>query len=377
MRESVNREMENAVNDFEASLPETPEAIEAEHFLEEFKPARVTAAKISELRAKYGGLTIAGVNDKKGYELVHAARMEIREYRVAVEKVRKTLKEDSLAYGRKVDTEAKRITAKLIEIEEPLDQEESRIDAEKEKIKQEAQRKKEAELQARIDALTAVGAPVNIAEIAMMTDVIFDFHLASTKDAFEAREKVRLAGEEALRLKAEQEAKQAAEREARAHVEKDRMAQEEADRLATVRAAQAMEAERLAALKAEYDRQAAEMRKAQEEIVAQKQAMEQAAREEQIRKDAEAKAKEAAAQEEAGRRAAQEAEAKRKAQAEAARPDAQKILALAEVVRGTAYPKMTTEVGHAAITKIQDAGSRFVKFIENEAKAISDIKVIA
>jgi hypothetical protein len=107
---------------------------------------------IAECRAAYMPLKISGLDDEKGFRRVHAARMVVKNYRVDVEKVRKTLKADSLEYGRKVDAEAKRIVSLLEPIEEHLTQEESAYEAAKDAIRNAARLKAEAEAQAAKEA---------------------------------------------------------------------------------------------------------------------------------------------------------------------------------------------------------------------------------
>ena len=79
-----------------------------------------TTAIVAEKFQPMMELTVKGVDDKTGLAKVHAARMEVKNCRVAVEKHRKHLKADALEYGRTVDKEAKRITALLEPIEQHL-----------------------------------------------------------------------------------------------------------------------------------------------------------------------------------------------------------------------------------------------------------------
>jgi chemotaxis protein histidine kinase CheA len=90
---------------------------------------------IENLTIKYCQLTINGLEDKEGYDRVHKARMDVRDLRVKIEKKRKELKEDSLAYGRAIDGEAKRINAMIEPIETYLADQEKAIDDEKERIR--------------------------------------------------------------------------------------------------------------------------------------------------------------------------------------------------------------------------------------------------
>ena len=83
-----------------------------------------------------------------GYELIRQGISEVRTLRTGVEATRKRLKQDALEWGRKVDAEAKRITNKLREIEDPLKEAKQHADDEVDRIrreKQESERRKEAE----------------------------------------------------------------------------------------------------------------------------------------------------------------------------------------------------------------------------------------
>jgi chromosome segregation ATPase len=159
----------------------------------------VTDAAIAAMREKYMPLTIAGLDDACGLQAVHAARMVVKSHRVQVEKVRKDLKADALEYGRKVDAEAKRITAMLEPIETHLANAEGRIEAEKETIRNAARLKAEAEAKAAADA--------EAARIKAAEDAERD-RIKATQDAENARLKA-----EADRL-AEQQRKIDAERKA-------------------------------------------------------------------------------------------------------------------------------------------------------------------
>lgn len=102
----------------------------------------VTDSALAELKTKYTGLKIL---DRKSYETVRLAIADLRGKRTAVEDKRKELKSSALEYGRRVDAEAKRITALIHGIEDPLQaekaKEDDRLEAEKrEKALKEQQR---------------------------------------------------------------------------------------------------------------------------------------------------------------------------------------------------------------------------------------------
>jgi len=87
---------------------------------------------IAQVTSDFMPLVISGKTDKVGFERVHKARIQVRDMRLAIEEKRKELKADSLAYGRAVDSEAKRLTDMLAPVEAHLQGEEERIKAEKE-----------------------------------------------------------------------------------------------------------------------------------------------------------------------------------------------------------------------------------------------------
>lgn len=121
-----------------------------------------TEAALADLKSRYAGVefeiaTTAGMNSAK------AARAELRGYRVNLEKKRKEIKAPALERCNLIDTEARRITAALLELEDPIDelikQEEARKDAERaERARQEAARI--AAIRAKIDAIRS--APLNL-----------------------------------------------------------------------------------------------------------------------------------------------------------------------------------------------------------------------
>ena len=295
----------------------------------------VSDAAIDKLRERYTGLTIANTAD---YERVRVGIGELRDIRVQVEKTRVELKADALAYGRKVDAEAKRITSLLLEIEEPLKLEKQKIDDEKARVRRE---KEEAE-QRRIEE-----------------------ELRIKREAEEA---------EAARIKAEQEAIERAER--------DRIAAEqkaEAERLAKERAA--LEAERAAAEAERLKAQAIidEQNRLERERIEAEQAKLREERERLQREEFERKAKERAereAREKLEREAAEkqardEAEAEERERLAALAPDREKLTAFAEVIATIAPPVVkSSEAMHyleRACGHIQQAAIILRSFSENNS----------
>ena len=270
--------------------------------LQRFEP---TDAAIAAMRSEYMPLAINGVNDADGYKAVHNARMVVRSHRVEVEKVRKELKADALEYGRKVDAEAKRITAMLAPIEDHLAVEEDNYITEKERIRNAARLAAEAEAKAKADAEAA--------------------RLKAEQEA--ATAKLR-AEQEAVRIERErlaEEQRKLAEQQRQIQAEKDRIAAEERKRL------QAIENERIRAEAAEKARIETEQRLAREAAAAK-------AREEAAAAAAKVKAE-----------AAEAARLK----AEALRPDREKLAAFADMVAQLDIPAVSpAAAGHIATIRL-------------------------
>ena len=188
-----------------ATLPQTsrPELVEF----------RKQDAAIAKLREQYMPLKINGLEDKEGFAKVHDARMIVKNTRVSVEKKRVELKADALAYGRAVDAEAKRLTELLAPIESHLEAEEDCIVQERERIKKEAERKRQAITQDRVDKFMALGVVPSIIDVAVLTDEQFAESLAAAQKAKDERdaaaEAQRKAEEKARREKEEAEAAEA------------------------------------------------------------------------------------------------------------------------------------------------------------------------
>lgn len=248
-----------------------------------------TDSALAELRQKYETV-VFDVTSGKGMEQAKKARAELRDYRVTLEKTRVEIKAPALERCRQIDTEAKRITAELEALEEPIDAqikaEENRKAREKEERERQERARQEALQKWFADVrglpLRAVGATADairaiIAEAeATDTSSVPDDHQAAAK--FEIRNAV--AG-----LKAALDARLAADEEA----ERIKAERAELERLRAEAAAVQAERDRLA--EAERARQAAEERRKEEQARAEREAIERAEREareaEQRRIDAE------------------------------------------------------------------------------------------
>lgn len=345
---------------------------------------RVSDAKIDEIRAEFKGIKIL---DSKDYERCTKAIGICRSLRTDVEKCRKELKEDALEYGRRVDAEAKRLTKRLEEIEEPLKAEKSRVDEEKERAKRKAEEEKRKKLEARVELLASVNARANPLIVSEWSDEEFEQQFAVAQKAWETAKQLekeeaeRKAKEEAERLEAmriEQERlaaeraeleRQRREAEEAARIERERIEAEQAierQRLAEERAmieeAQRIEREKLeaerAALQAEKDRLAREQweREEAERLKREEEERAERLRLEAIREEEERKERERLEAIEA------EAEAKR---LEELKPDAQKLREFADLIANLPMPEMKTLDGKLRYATIANQLAEVVHFARN------------
>lgn len=314
-----------------------------------------TDQAIEQISREYLPLAVTDFGDKEMITTIADAHKKVRAMRVKVDKTRKALKADALAWGRTVEEQAKRLTAALKPIEDHLKGERDKVDAEKARIKEEKERAAQAALQARIDALTAVNGDVSdLLKLQVMPEEAFQKFL---KLATEANEKAI----------AEEEAREAAVlvqaellRYDKTHTVEEILSWTEVERRSMLAAAKKMfdeaeaarvEAERLRAEKEEADRKEREEleeknRQQQEELAQLRREKEEREAAERARIEAEEAAKREAEeaeqrrlQEEADAKAAAEAEAKRKEREEALRPERERLEAFAESLRNFAIPQ--------------------------------------
>ena len=111
-----------------------------------------TAAALAELRKKYAQAVFDTTNPT-GMAKAIAARRELREVRVNLEKLRKELKAPALERSRLIDAEAKALTAQIEEMEGPIDAQikaEEQRKAEEKAERERIEREKMVELQKRV-----------------------------------------------------------------------------------------------------------------------------------------------------------------------------------------------------------------------------------
>ena len=221
-----------------------------------------TEAVLSDLATRYKDARY-DVAKREGMAMAIKARAEIRGWRVGLEKTRVEIKAPALKRTQEIDSEARRITAVLAALEDPIDaqikSEETRKENERLAVERAAQAKIEAEQQAIRDA-EQKRMDAERAEI------------MRRQAELDQAEHDRVAAEQATRQKIEDEQRAARERievEERAA----RMVREEADRTARL----AREAEEAKA-KAERDAEDARLKLERDKIEAERRTMEEAQR---------------------------------------------------------------------------------------------------
>lgn len=261
---------------------------------EKLAPITKVESEIIRMRNEYSGLTISGVADKKGFEIVSTARKEVKSVRVQVGKERKALVDDAVKWQRQVNEAANKITAELQEIESGLEEKENAYIAEVQKIKEEAELARQEKIRNRVTVI-------------MSMDARFDgvsYGVGEFSISHAALEKLSDSDFQSEVEAAESEQKKIVD----ARIEAERAAKEEADRLE----AQRLEQQRIAD---EQAAQAAELKRQQDAIDAEKRELERQAKEKADQEAAEAKAK-------ADAIAAEEAKKLRDAEIEKARQEA-------------------------------------------------------
>jgi hypothetical protein len=144
----------------------------------------ITDMAISEMAEEYKDLVIGDLEDGEQFALVHDARMVVKGKRIEVEKKRKELKVEALAWGRKVDSEANRIFLLLKPIESRLQAEEDKVLDERKRIKEQAEKKLRLMIMHRLDSLLRLNVDISYAEVAEMDELEFSERLISASARF-------------------------------------------------------------------------------------------------------------------------------------------------------------------------------------------------
>ena len=221
----------------------------------------VSQAGINLLKSKYKDLTIT---DRQSYQEVVKGIREVRSLRVAVEKRRKELKKDVLAYGRLIDSTARGIVKQLLPIEARLKDLKKEEDNRKLQEKLEKERKERERVETIKAKLQELAMPDSLCLTQESADQIHERILALsqygiqeeifqefTENAIFLRSETisKLQELEGLKRKQEQEERERQLREKALEEERKRLAEEarkaEEARLALEEQARKAEEERL------------------------------------------------------------------------------------------------------------------------------------
>lgn len=270
-------------------------------------------AGLQLLREQYANV-VFDVTTTKGMDAAKAARLALREPRYEVERIRKAAKAPILALGRKLDDDAKRITAEIAKLEDPIDQQIKNEEERKERERQARIAAEEARVKAIQDRITDIRGVVSVpfSDAGNVADHIRDIEAIVIDDSFQEfrqtaedaklaslarlreiqagfeereREAKRIAAEreELARLRAEQEARDAAER---ARIAEEQRAAREAQEAEAARAAEELRQRREALAQQEREQQA-RIREEQERLAREREEL--ARQQEEARRAQEAK----------------------------------------------------------------------------------------
>lgn len=337
----------------------------------------LTDAGLAELSEKYMPLTVRDPYDSDGYHAVKTARLDVKARRVAVEKTRVEMKADALEYGRRVDAEAKRITAKLAHIEAHLEAQEAIVTNELARRKRAEEEKKAAATLARMQALEQCQKRDFIAaHVAAMSDQQFAMFLEQAQAAHARR--LKDEADAAAARKAE-EAKLAAERAELERIRADQ-AKVRADQEAEQRRLQAEAQKKLAEERAEIEKQKQAQAEAQRKLDEERRQIEL----EKARQDAKERAeKDAQAKIERDRQEAQkkaEADERARQQAEARRPDRIKLLGVADALDAITVPKVSEEAAGLAFDiqeRVKDLAGDIRALVDKFAAEVDEARELA
>lgn len=314
----------------------------------------------SDWEKKANSLVITDVSQKAEMKMAREGRLFLREKRIAIEKTRKTLKENSLREGQTIDAIAKILTNLITPIEQDLESKEKYAEVKEAERKAELKKEREIEVSAYSEFV-----PEGL-DFGSMDDANYQKILSGAKlqkqakieaDAKAEAERIakikaeeeerKRTQEENARLKAEADAKEKALAEERAKAEAARKEAEEKARKEREIAEAKLKAEREKA-RIEAEKAAAEKAKLEAELKAKAEAERRAIMDAQAKAEAEKKAKE---------------EAERKA---ANAPDKEKLIAVANQISSIQFPDFSGEDGKKIISDVKTLLNKVVVFIKDK-----------
>jgi colicin import membrane protein len=293
-------------------------------------------AQIAELSA-HNNTLVFDYASPSGNKEARSHIYKLRQTKAALDKARKAAKEESLEYGRRVDSEAKAIAEQLEDMiavhQKPLDEIEAKEKARVEKLQADLQELMGAAVRATQDWMTLPLDAMRdrLTEIEaddysesrwqeFLTEALIqkDKTIAATCDAIARREKYDAEQAELAKLRAQAEEQAKKDRDAQIAKEAADRATREAEAKAQKEREAAEQARRDAEAKTARDKQEAADKAQREKDAADKKLLEEKLRNERLEREkaeAEQRAKDAARETEA--RLKREAEAKAKAEADA------------------------------------------------------------
>lgn len=129
-----------------------------EQISQELVKQNVTQAVIGELRERYAGLKISGIEDKETYLIVKEGRKKCKEVRVMAKKICEKGREKAVAEQKAWVKAQKDVTDEILGIEDPLEEQEKAYEAAVAKDKEDRKRRQEEQLIMRQQVLTNMGA---------------------------------------------------------------------------------------------------------------------------------------------------------------------------------------------------------------------------
>jgi len=322
--------------------------------------------RAEEWNAKAKAIVITDVSQTHEMKIAREARLALREIRLASEKVRKQLKEDSLRKGKAIDGMHNILKAIVEPLEQHLKEQEDYVELQQAKEKALREQERSQIIAPYLDML---GGPLSFS-LGDMTEEQWESYIAGVKARHEQIEQEK-AKAEAERI--ERERKEAEER-AKIEAENAKL-REEAEKREKQIAKEKAEAE--AKAKAEREKIEAERKKEADEAAAKQAEIEAKAKAEREKIEAERK-KEADARRKLEQEKAEkeQAEAKAKADAEeaerkkASAPDREKIEGFADLVAQMRVPEVSTEPAAIIRAEVESKVQGFSKWIHQQASKL-------
>jgi len=340
-----------------------------------------TAAALAELKARYAGAKF-DCTTTAGDKAARAARQELVQLRTSLDRKRQEFKAPALAFGKAIDSEAKRLTAEIEALELPID---AQIKADEARRERERQAKAEAEavrlaaIQDRLEGIREGLQDAMMAKTAADVQREIDHRIQNfgqpKREQFEefydqavALWEQTLAGmRRVLVQRQEQEveaARVAAERAELERLRAEAAAREQAER-ERIAAEQRAEAEKLAKARAEIEARERAVREEQARLDALAAAERKRLDEEAAARRAEADRQAREAREAEERRlAAERAELQRQQAEEAARIAAQRAEAERAEAEAAAARRREQEAAEAAERQVRDAAPLLLKSMQ-------------